>query len=92
MLSHSEPIGLLTDYLEARTGVLFVDTIENEFDEALKSVTKLIEAGKTRALVVNLKDKIFDEVYEIKEVRIGNKAIMWSEPRDKGLSNENEKP
>ncbi len=92
LLLHSEPIMLLTDYLEARTGVLFVDGIEDEFDAALESVTKFIKAGKTRAVVDNLTDKIFDEVYEIKEVRIGNKAIMWRESRDKGLNNESKKP
>jgi uncharacterized protein (UPF0305 family) len=92
LLLHSEPDMLLTAYLEARAGVLFVDGIEDKFDAALESVTKFIKAGKTRAVVDNLTDKIFDELYEIKEVRIGNKAIMWSEPRDKGLSNENEKP
>jgi hypothetical protein len=87
MLLHTEPNMLLTDYLEARTGVLFIDGIEDKFDAALESVTKFIKAGKTRAVVDNLTDKIFDEVYEIKEIRIGNKAIMWSEPRDKGLNN-----
>jgi hypothetical protein len=92
MLLHTEPNTLLANYLEARTGVLFNDGIGDEFVAALESVTKFIKAGKTRAVVDNLTDKIFDELYEIKEVRIDNKAIMWSEPRDKGLSNENEKP
>jgi hypothetical protein len=92
MLLHTEPNMLLTDYLEARTGVLFNDGIEDKFGAALESVTKFIEAGKTRAVVDNLTDKIFDELYEIKEVRIDNKAIMWRESRDKGLNNENEKP
>jgi hypothetical protein len=92
LLLHSEPNTLLANYLEARTGVLFNDGIGDEFVAALESVTKFIKAGKTRAVVDNLTDKIFDELYEIKEVRVGNKAIMWSEPRDKGLSNENEKP
>jgi glucokinase len=92
MLLHTEPNMLLANYLEARTGVLFNDGIEDKFVAALESVTKFIEAGKTRAVVDKLTDDIYDELYEIKEVRIGNKAIMWGESRDKGLNNENEKP
>jgi hypothetical protein len=88
MLLHTEPLILLHAYLEAITDVLFVDGIEEEFNVALESVTKLIKAGKTRAVVDNLKDKIFDEIYEIKEVRVGNQAVIYREPRNKGNLNE----
>jgi hypothetical protein len=40
LLRKQEPVVLLTDYLEAKTGVLFTDGFEDEFGKACESIKR----------------------------------------------------